>query len=159
MDYVAIQPGQRDWLTTLTNNEQGFANKLQLCNWVKCPLINGASQYANLSDGSKADFNGVFVRWSEELLEITGDVVLPNKTTEYDFAEVPADLNGVLSGPYAGHWEDVWVASGQGSVTYQIALQTGTGNNKLHFYRTFNGSEDTASTVAHIQRTWFKHLQ
>lgn len=151
MDYVSINPGQRDWLTTLHNNEQGFADKLQLCNWVECPLINGATRGALNS--------GVYVRWSEELLEITGDVMLPSKTTSYDFAEVPADLNGVLSGPYAGHWEDVWVASGQGSVLYQISLTTGTGNNKLHFYRTFNGSEDTSSTVVHIQRTWFKHLQ
>lgn len=158
MDYVQINSGQRDWLTTLTNNEQGFANKLQLCNWVECPLINGASQYADDYNGV-TNYHGVYVRWSEELLEMTGDVVLPSKTTEYDFAQVPADLNGVLSGPYAGHWEDVWVASGQGSVLYQIALQTGPGNNKLHFYRTFDGSEATTSTVVHIQRTWFKHLQ
>ena len=159
MNYTPIQPGQRDWLNTLHNNEKGFADKLQLCNWVECPLINGASRYAKYSDGSKGDFHGVYVRWSEEFLEMTGDVVLPNKTSSYDFAEVPADLNGILSGPYAGHWEDVWVASGQGSTLYQIALQTGTGHNRLHFYRMFNGSETTASTVVHIQRTWFKHLQ
>lgn len=158
MNYVPIKSSQRDWLTTLHNNEQGFADKLQLCNWVKCPLINGASQYAKESDGSKGDFRGLYVRWSEEFVELTGDVVLPDKNKSYDIAQIPADLNGILSGPWAGHWEDVWVASGQGSTLYQVSLMTGTGKNVLHYYQQFNGNDSTASTVVHIERVWLKHI-
>lgn len=155
MAYANIKDGQQDWLNTLNDNGQDFANKLSLCNWVKCPLINGASSTAD--NGS--NFAGVYVRWSSEFLEITGDVVLPKKNSSYDFAQVPADLDGILSGPYAGHWEDVWVASGQGSTLYQVSLRTGSSENVLHFYQMFNGSEATSSTVVHLQRVWLKHLQ
>lgn len=41
MAYANIKDGQQDWLNTLNGNGQDFANKLSLCNWVKCPLING----------------------------------------------------------------------------------------------------------------------
>lgn len=145
MDYTKIQPS-KNWLTVLNNNEQDFADRLQLTDWKQCTLMNGTT--GNLS-----------VRWSKEFLEIVGDVTLSDKTKAYTFAQVPADLNGILSGPYKGQWEDVWVASGQGATLYQIALKTGASGNVLYFYRQFNGNETTASTVVHVHNLWLKHLE
>ncbi|MEE6647679.1 hypothetical protein PS395_07205 [Limosilactobacillus pontis] len=133
----------------LGNSSKDFADKLDLCDWVKCPLINGAT----------AGQTGLYVRWSKELVELSGDVIVPDKGNESDVAQIPADLNGILSGPYTGDWEDVWVTTGQGATLYQVSLKTGYNENMLHYYCQFQNSVTTSSKLVHIERVWLKHMQ
>lgn len=125
-------------------NEQDLAKKYELGDWQKCTLLDGTT-------GSLA------VRWSSLGIELMGQVTLADKTKSCDIAYVPANWDGAFSAETTNTWEDVWEAPGQGSTTYQVSMMIGGGNgNKLHFYQLMKGSDETASKLIHIHRTWFK---
>lgn len=143
MSYTKITPS-KNWVATLNNNEQDFANRLYLNGWQKCTLLNGVT-------------GGLGVRWNNTFIEIVGKIQLPDKEKECDIAQIPADWNGALGPTVSDSWEDVWVATGNGSTLYQLSMKIGGGNgNKLHFYQHFISDEKYQSSLIHIHRIWLK---